>query len=141
MAIKFHFDDLDKFYINQTIKKKWINSCILKYNKVLGDINYIFCTDDYLLKINKQYLNHDFYTDIITFDYCEDDIINSDIYISIDRVKENSKDLNLPFAEELNRVLIHGVLHLVGFKDHTDKEKEQMRRREDNCLNLFYNTK
>ncbi|MBN1253135.1 MAG: rRNA maturation RNase YbeY [Bacteroidales bacterium] len=141
MAINFYFEDKKPFYLNQTFKKQWIKNCISKYNKQTGNINYIFCSDEYLLQINKEYLKHDYYTDIITFNYCEKNIINSDIYISIDRVKENSKEYNLAFLEELNRVIIHGILHLVGFKDHSDLEKIQMRKKEDICLNNYYNKK
>jgi len=141
MSIRYNFEDINKFGFKQYKKTKWIKECIYLYKKQVGDINYIFCSDKYLLEINKKFLNHDYYTDIITFDNCMNDIINADIFISIDRVKENSKKYNAAFFEELNRVMIHGILHLIGFNDSTDIEKKQMRRRENKCLNLFYKKK
>ena len=116
--------------------KKWIDKLIVQYKKKTGDINYIFCSDNYLLEINKQYLNHDFYTDIVTFDYCEGEMISGDIFISLDRVAENAK-LYDSQKTELYRVMIHGVLHLIGLEDHSDEEKNLMRKAEDEALNLL----
>ncbi len=138
MAVNYIFEDVGKFSFKQYKKTKWIKECIYNYNKRVGDINFIFCSDKYLLEINKKYLNHDYYTDIITFDNCINDLLNADIFISIDRVGDNAKKFNVAFFEELNRVMIHGILHLIGFKDFTDKEKKQMRRNENKCLNIFY---
>ena len=101
----------------------------------MDDINYIFCSDDYLLARNIKYLKHDSLTDIITFNYCEGNKINCDIMISIDRVKENSSIFDTTFTEELYRVLIHGILHLIGYDDKTEKEKNLMRKKEDFYLN------
>ena len=128
--IEFHFEI--KFILNNQMElQKWIETVITSENKVLGDLNYIFCSDEYLLERNIKYLNHDTLTDIITFDYCEEEIINSDIMISIDRVKENSSIFENSFSDELHRVMIHGVLHLIGYDDKTKKEKQTMRNKED----------
>lgn len=116
--------------------ERWIRDIIQRENKQLGFIDYIFCTDEYLLKINQDYLDHDTLTDIITFNYNEDDSVNADIFISIDRVRENAKKHNQLFEDELDRVLIHGVLHLVGYNDKSEEEKEIMRKKEQECLTL-----
>ena len=102
----------------------------------LGEINYIFCDDNYLLEVNKEYLNHDYYTDIISFDYSENKMISGDIFISIDRVFENSKSFKKTFDNELRRVMFHGLLHFCGYKDKTDSEKEKMRKKEDFYLSF-----
>ncbi|MBO7277207.1 MAG: rRNA maturation RNase YbeY [Bacteroidales bacterium] len=122
---------------NRTILKKWIEAIINKYEKELGDISYIFCSDEQLLEINKEYLNHDYYTDIITFDYSEAEIVSGDMFISIDRIKDNAKALKVPYQEELHRVIIHGVLHLLGFKDKTESESQKMRQLEDESLSVL----
>jgi len=118
--------------------KKWIAEVISLENKKKGDISYIFCNDSYLSKINLEYLKHDTLTDIITFDYTKDNkgSISGDIFISIERVEENAKVLKIPFTEELHRVMIHGVLHLLGYKDKTTALKAIMRQKEDNSLSL-----
>lgn len=112
----------------------WISDAITSERKTLGEINYIFVSDEYLLNLNKTYLNHDTLTDIITFDNSVGNILHSDIYISVDRVRDNATDFNVSFEEELQRVMIHGVLHLAGYKDKTDKEAEEMRSRENHYL-------
>ena len=114
----------------------WIESTIARENKETGALNYIFCSDEYLLEKNREFLNHDTYTDIITFDYCVGDIVNGDIFISVDRVKENSDTFNVGFNDELDRVLIHGALHLIGYQDKTEEEQKQMRSKEDFYLSL-----
>lgn len=119
---------------NRTILKNWIKYTIEKNNKQIGEISYIFCSDEQLLEINKEFLNHDYYTDIITFDYSESDIISGDLFISIDRIKDNAKTLGISYQEELHRVIIHGILHLLGFKDKTDEESQNMRLLENECL-------
>ncbi len=121
--------------------QKWIKLVIEGEKKKAGDINYIFCDDAFLGEMNIKYLNHDTLTDIITFNYNEEseNSINGDIYISIDRVKENSVEYNVPFNTELDRVIIHGVLHLLGFKDKTKADKKTMREKEDNSLSLLHN--
>ena len=113
----------------------WIKDAIANEQKILGEINYIFCDDDYLLEKNQTYLNHDTYTDIITFDYSEENSVSGDIFISIERLKENARKFAVPFDTELRRVMIHGVLHLIGYKDKSDKEKKLMREKEDSYLN------
>lgn len=117
--------------------KQWISLIIDKYKKHEGDINYLFCDDPHILQINQQYLNHDYYTDIITFDYCSSDVISGDLVISIDTVKSNADLFNTKYETELKRVIIHGILHLIGFKDSTDLEKQQMRAEEDSALLLL----
>ncbi len=133
------FIEVDSFKLDQKTKlKKWISEVIKLQQKQVGEINYIFCDDEYLLDINKTYLKHDFYTDIITFDQAElPNKIEGEIYISVERVKDNSETLKVDFKEELKRVVIHGILHLVGFKDKTEKEKKKMRALENEMLQLI----
>jgi rRNA maturation RNase YbeY len=109
----------------------WIKTVITKENKTLGEINYIFCTDEYLLEKNQTFLNHNTYTDIITFDYSEENQISGDIFISIERVKENARKFAVEFETELKRVMIHGVLHLIGYKDKSEDEQKLMREKEN----------
>ena len=118
----------------------WLFSLIEKHNYILEELNYIFCSDEYLLKINQEYLNHDYFTDIITFDNSEvKNTLVSDIFISIDRVKDNATSMNNDFELELLRVLSHGLLHLFGFKDKTEKDIQIMRTKEDESINLYLN--
>ncbi len=117
---------------------KWIRNVISSEDKQLGEINYIFCDDDYLYKINLKFLEHDSYTDIISFDNSEGDELNGDIFISIDRVIDNANDFNVDFSEELKRVLIHGVLHLCGYADKSESEAALMRQKEDEKIALFH---
>ncbi|MBQ4420106.1 MAG: rRNA maturation RNase YbeY [Bacteroidales bacterium] len=136
MAVSFNFDN--SFNLKDRLKiKRWIKQVVENAGFRLGSVSYIFCSDEKILEVNKQYLNHDFYTDIITFDYVEKDTINGDIFISTDRVKENASQFNVPFEEELHRVIIHGILHLLGHQDHTPKEEKQMRKKENEALLLF----
>ena len=114
----------------------WINTVAREEKKSIISINYIFCTDSYLLQMNQGYLNHDTLTDIITFDYSEKSNLEGEVYISIERVKENSEIFNRPFDEELHRVIIHGLLHLMGFGDKSAVEKTRMRKKEEACLSL-----
>lgn len=118
----------------RTILKQWIKAIVENNKKEVGDISYIFCSDEQLLEINKEFLNHDYYTDIITFDYSETDVVSGDLFISIERIKDNAKTLKTSYQEELHRVIIHGVLHLLGYKDKTEEESENMRKLEDECL-------
>lgn len=127
--IDFQFDEIKKTSV-------WINKIISNYSKISGDLTYIFCSDTYLLQLNISHLNHDTLTDIITFDYTNAGIISGDIFISIDRIKENASTFGVPFEEELSRVMAHGVLHLIGFKDKTKDEKQEMREAEDHALTL-----
>lgn len=118
----------------RTILKQWIKTIVENNKKEVGEISYIFCSDEQLLEINKEFLNHDYYTDIITFDYSETDVASGDLFISIERIKDNAKTLKTSYQEELHRVIIHGVLHLLGYKDKTEEESENMRKLEDECL-------
>ncbi len=116
----------------------WVQQIINQHQQSLEEINYIFCSDSYLLNINQEYLNHDTYTDIVTFNNSEEsNKIESDIFISIDRIKENANSYNKSFEHELYRVMIHGVLHLLGFDDKTEEEKLVMREKEEACLSLL----
>ncbi|TVZ56389.1 rRNA maturation RNase YbeY [Lutibacter sp. Hel_I_33_5] len=124
---------------NEEVFSNWIQGCISEEKFELGEINYIFCDDEYLHKINLEFLKHDTLTDIISFDYSLGKQVSGDIYISIERVKENAKDFNVSFEEELNRVLIHGVLHFMNYKDKTDEEKTIMRTKENNAINTLNN--
>lgn len=133
--ILFTNDDSVSFNLkNKRLIKSWIKDIIQQYKKELGDINYIFCSDEKILDINKEFLKHDYYTDIISFDYCEETKINGDIFISIDTVKSNSIKYKTEFVEELHRVIIHGVLHFLGFKDKTKADAEKMREAENKAL-------
>lgn len=118
--------------------KKWIKGICISNSKKPGDINFIFCNDEYLLEINKNYLNHDFYTDIITFDQSENEHqINADVYISIDRVTENAQKNSAEFTTELHRVMIHGILHIIGWADKSENDKIKMRLAEDAALKIL----
>lgn len=132
-----HFHSETNFsFLNDFIITKWLSDCIVHLNHEEGEISYIFCDDEYLLKLNNDYLGHDTFTDIISFDYSDYNIISGDIFISIERVKENSSLFKTSFKEELHRVLIHGLLHFVGFKDKSSSEKDEMRKQEDYYLSL-----
>jgi probable rRNA maturation factor len=132
------FSEETTFKLAHPIKtSKWIKAAIQKEKKVLDGLNFIFCTDDYLLKINKEYLNHNTLTDIVTFDNSETRRdINGDIFISVDRVSENAKKFNVSFDQELHRVIIHGILHLIGYGDKDMASKAKMRKKEDAYLSL-----
>ena len=132
--ILFHNADTSYILKNKRIISSWITDTIKEEEKQLEEISYIFCTDDYLLKINQEHLNHDTYTDIITFDYTENGIISSEIYISVDRVRENAKNLGVAALDEMHRVIIHGVLHLCGYKDKSDLQSQEMRGKENYYL-------
>tara|TARA_B100000401_G_C52778034_1_gene706726 strand:+ start:897 stop:1310 length:414 start_codon:yes stop_codon:yes gene_type:complete len=112
----------------------FISNILISEKKTEGDVVLIFCSDEYLLEINKKHLNHNYYTDIITFDYCVENIVSGDLYISIDRVKENAKTFNDSFINELSRVVIHGVLHLCGYNDKTEADQKNMRNLENKYL-------
>ncbi|MFY7810398.1 MAG: rRNA maturation RNase YbeY [Flavobacterium sp.] len=127
------------FNFNKPIFKNWIKQIILSENKKLGTIVFNFCTDDFLLEINKQYLNHNYYTDIISFDYSDGHILSGDIYISMDRIYDNSKHYQSDIFEELLRVLSHGILHFSGYKDKTETEILVMRAKEIEKIQLFKN--
>jgi len=133
-----HFFNEDISYVLKDKKKlkKWVQVIIEHHHKSLGEINFIFCSDDYLYKMNVDYLQHNTLTDIITFDYCEKNSISGDLFISIDRVKENAAHLKIKLVDELHRVMIHGVLHLIGFKDKSQQDADTMRSQEEKSLIL-----
>lgn len=137
--VQFHFLSSSFSLKDRTALKSFILKAFSKYNKKLDNLNFIFCTDDYLLSINQQFLQHDYYTDIITFDLSEKKEIIGEIYISIDRVRDNALKENNSFKEELHRVIFHGVLHLCGFKDKSKSEITEMRKHEQILLNLYFN--
>lgn len=112
----------------------WIRDIASKHGKTIGEIAYVFCDDAKILEVNRQYLDHDYYTDIITFDYCEDDKLSGDIFISLDTVKSNSATYGTDYYDELTRVIIHGILHLCGYKDKSDDESRAMRALEDEAI-------
>lgn len=117
----------------------WIRQVAASHGRKVGEIAYIFCSDAKILEVNRQYLNHDYYTDIITFDYTENGVIGGDIFISVDTVASNAKEVGVSFQDELNRILIHGILHLCGFKDKQPDDKAEMTRQEDAALQLLQN--
>jgi rRNA maturation RNase YbeY len=135
--IGFYSEDVPFRLSDIRIKRQWLEKVIESEGKIAGEISYIFCSDDYLYKMNVQYLNHDTLTDVITFDYTEANKISGDIFISIPRVEENASDFGKTFADELNRVMVHGILHLCGYKDKTTKDEKIMRLKEDEKLELL----
>jgi len=137
--IYFFCEDIQYSLKQKTKIRNWISSVVEQNQKTILNINYIFTSDAHLHKINKEYLNHNTFTDVITFDQStEKNLVEADIFLSIDRIKQNAKTLNLSFREELSRVMIHGVLHLLGFKDKTEIEKQEMRKKENHYLALLF---
>ena len=136
--IQFFFENIDEISLGDNTKK-WLLSLITSEHKKPGEINYIFCDDEYLLRVNKDFLNHDYYTDIITFDYVKGKTISGDIFVSLPRILDNASTLSQNFESEFNRVLAHGILHLCGYKDKTEEEQTQMRAKEDFYINQFKN--
>jgi rRNA maturation RNase YbeY len=138
MAIHFFSEDIEFKIFKPQAVRKWLKTIASQENFVIANINYIFCSDAYLLEINKQYLDHDYYTDIITFDQSETETsIEGDIYISIERVRENALIQNIDFHQELMRVTAHGLLHLIGYLDKNESDIITMRSKEDYCLFLW----
>ena len=136
--IQFFFENIDEIPIS-TATISWLEDVIKTENKKLGEINYILCDDEYLLKVNQDFLDHDYYTDIITFDYVKGKTISGDIFVSLPRISDNAKTLVKNFNSEFHRVLAHGILHLMGYKDKTEEEITVMRQKEDFYLNVFAN--
>lgn len=134
--ITFNYET-DFKLVDEAVYSKWISEVITSENRKEGEINYIFCDDDYLHKINVEFLNHDTLTDIISFDYCVGKELHGDIYISIERVSDNASEFNVPFHDELSRVMVHGVLHYCGYKDKTDEQKKIMRSKEEHYMELL----
>ncbi|HCN49535.1 MAG TPA: rRNA maturation RNase YbeY [Chryseobacterium sp.] len=137
--IQFFYENLPESV--NTDYKKWLEDLILSEEKKTGEINYIFCDDEYLLKINQDYLQHDYYTDIITFDYVKGKTISAEIFVSLQRISDNASTLSLDYEDELRRVLAHGILHLIGYKDKTEEEEKEMRRMEDLYLAKYRDLK
>lgn len=132
--IQFYFEDVDPIEIKKSILSNGVNELIANELKTTGEISIIFCSDEYLLKINKQYLNHHYYTDIITFSYVENSIISGDLFISIDRVRENAGIFKTEIIAEIYRVVFHGILHLAGYNDKSEAEKMAMKNKEEYYL-------
>jgi probable rRNA maturation factor len=133
-VIAFSFIDVEVSGFDMVNVSSWLELVCKEEMKEVGDINYIFCNDEYLLEINRSYLDHDYYTDVITFDYSEGPCLSGDIFVSIDRVMENAKDFNVSFLNELCRVVVHGILHLAGYKDKLKDDEQLMRSKEDYYL-------
>lgn len=134
MAIFYQNEDIKFPPVKRRQISNWIKSVAGDYEKKVGDVSYIFCSDNKILEVNNEYLQHDYYTDIITFDYSEGDVISGDIFISLDTVKSNSEQFGTAYEDELHRVIIHGILHLCGINDKTDKEQAQMTLCENKAL-------
>ena len=130
-SIDFFFEDIQPFSIQNIHIHKYVNSLIFNELKESGDIAVIFCSEEYLLEMNKQYLSHDYYTDIITFDYVDEDIISGDLFISFDRIKDNANHFDTELIREIYRVVFHGILHLIGYNDKTDDEQKLMTKKEN----------
>lgn len=135
--VEVHYEDVDDHGLEVEKISNWLNEVASKESFELGSINLIFCSDNYLLEVNRKHLNHDYYTDIITFDYTEDDVLTGDLFISMDRVKDNAESQSEMFHVELLRVIVHGVLHLMGYKDKSSADQEEMRSKEDWALGLI----
>ena len=135
--IAYYTEDVKMPIFPKRKMNTWIKSVANKYKKNVGEIAYIFCSDKKILEVNKQYLQHDYYTDIITFDYCERDVLNGDIFISIETVSSNAERFRVSFEEELRRILIHGILHLCGQDDKTPALRAEMTKKENEALEMF----
>ncbi|MDR2119640.1 MAG: rRNA maturation RNase YbeY [Tannerella sp.] len=140
MAIGFHTDGTAMPAFRKMPVKRWIKSIVERHGKTVGFITYVFCSDEKILGINTEFLRHDYYTDIITFDYSEENEISGDLFISPDTVRSNSEKFNTAFQDELFRVMIHGILHLCGFGDKSEAEQLRMREAENAALHLYKET-
>ena len=129
--IRYFSEEINFNLKHKRLNNSWLKSIVESESSRVGDINIIFCSDDYLLDVNKKFLSHDYYTDIITFNYCEADIISGDLFISIDSVRDNASHFQVSFHHELCRVMAHGVLHLLGYDDHSEYDIAMMRFKED----------
>ena len=137
MTISFHAEDIELPAIKKEAVSKWIKAVTETYGKKTGDITYIFCSDEKILEVNRQYLQHDYYTDIITFDYTSGNKISGDLFISLDTVKTNSEKFETPYNEELHRTIIRGILHLCGINDKGPGEREIMEENENKALAIL----
>lgn len=134
--IRYFCEDIRFTYKNKLANNRWLKIVAGSEIRKIGDINVIFCSDNYILDVNMKYLQHDYFTDIITFDYCEGKVLSGDLFISVDSVRENSIEFGTDFEEELHRVIVHGVLHLIGYDDHTEEDKKVMRQKENYYLQM-----
>ena len=134
--VRYYFEDIKFQYKSRRFNNAWLRCVAEREQCRLGDLNIIFCSDPYLLNINLQYLGHDYFTDIITFDYSEKPVVSGDLFISVDTVRDNASFYGAGFDEELHRVIVHGLLHLIGYDDHTDADIAQMRLKENESLSL-----
>ena len=137
MNIDFNFEDVNFALPDTDTLTNWIDYAVKNEGCFTGNISYVFCSDEYLWNMNKQYLGHDYYTDIITFDYVEDKYVSGDLFISIDRVEDNAKTFNVSRETELLRVMIHGVLHLLGYDDQTDEQEAEIHKMEDFYIDVY----
>ncbi len=134
--VSYFLQDIDFVFKHKRLNNSWLKLVAESEIKKLGNINIIFCSDNYILDVNVKYLGHDYFTDIITFDYCEKNILSGDLFISIDTVRDNAEFYKTEFKDELNRVIVHGLLHLIGYDDHTPEEQKIMREKENYYLEL-----
>lgn len=135
--LNFFYEDVDPETIEQVIHNHKLIQCADREGIAIRNLNVIFCSDEYLLEINKKYLKHDYYTDVITFDTSSSDELEGDVFISVERARKNSKKFRVKFKQEVKRLMLHGVLHLIGYNDKTEKEKKIMREKEDCYLSLW----
>ena len=134
--ISYYNEDISFTFKGKTFNNRWLRMVAESEIRRIGDLSIIFCSDNYILDVNMRYLQHDYFTDIITFDYCEKDILSGDLFISIDSVRENAAYYGVAFADELDRVMVHGLLHLIGYDDHTEEEIATMRSKENYYLKM-----
>lgn len=134
--IRYFTEDIKFEFKDKLSNNRWLRLVASSEVKKLGDINIIFCSDNYILDVNMKYLQHDYFTDIITFDYCEGNVLNGDLFISVDSVRENASYFGTEFPDELKRVMVHGILHLIGYDDHSEEDIRVMRSKEDYYLSL-----
>lgn len=137
-SISFHNQGVNTKTPSKRFLKAWIKEFVSNHKKKVGELAFVFCDDEKILEVNRNFLQHDYYTDIITFDYCEGDIVSGDIFISVERVTENAIIHSSEYNTELLRVIAHGVLHLIGFQDKNKNDKDEMSKNEDLCISLFF---
>lgn len=134
--VEIHYEDTEILDLDPEFFVSWLSEVAAKENKELGEVNIIFCSDDYLLQMNREHLDHDYYTDIITFDYVEGSILSGDLFISVDRVRDNAASFEVDIKQELFRVVVHGFLHLAGYGDKSEDEEKEMRSKENTYLKI-----
>lgn len=134
--VTYFTEDISFPFKEKRLTSRWLKNVAVAENRKIGDIGIIFCSDKYLLDVNIKYLGHDYYTDIITFDYCEGSTLSGDLFISIDSVRENAAFYGVDFSTELNRVIVHGLLHLIGYDDHSEEDIAVMRAKENHYLSF-----